>query len=30
MPHPGDLMHAFFLYHMALNGVEVVRTLEAA
>lgn len=25
MPHPGDLMHAFFLYHMALNGVEVVR-----
>lgn len=28
-PHPGDLMHAIFLYHMALNGIEVVRTLEA-
>ncbi len=24
MPHPGDLLHAIFLYHMALNGVEVV------
>lgn len=24
MPHPGDLMHACFLYHMALNGIEVV------
>ncbi len=24
MPHPGDLLHAVFLYHMALNGVEVV------
>lgn len=22
-PHPGDLMHDVFLYHMALNGVEV-------
>ncbi len=22
--HPGDLLHATFLYHMALNGVEVV------
>jgi nicotinamidase-related amidase len=29
MPHPGDLMHKMFLYHMALNGVEVVRSLEA-
>jgi nicotinamidase-related amidase len=29
LPHPGDLIHSFFLYHMALNGVEVVRTLEA-
>ncbi len=28
-PHPGDLLHAIFLYHMALNGIEVVRTLEA-
>lgn len=24
MPHPGDLLHSVFLYHMALNGVEVV------
>jgi len=24
MPHPGDLLHAVFLYHMQLNGVEVV------
>ncbi len=24
MPHDGDLLHAVFLYHMALNGVEVV------
>jgi len=23
MPHPGDLLHALFLYHMRLNGVEV-------
>lgn len=29
MPHPGDLLHGIFLYHMALNGVEVVRSLEA-
>ncbi len=28
-PHPGDLMHAIFLYHMALNGIKVVRTLKA-
>jgi nicotinamidase-related amidase len=27
LPHPGDLMHAIFLYHMALNGIEVVRTI---
>ena len=26
--HPGDLMHAFFLYHMALNGVEVVKAIK--
>ncbi len=26
-PHPGDLLHAVFLYHMALNGVEVVREI---
>ncbi len=24
MPHHGDMLHATFLYHMALNGVEVV------
>jgi hypothetical protein len=24
MPHPGDFMHAVFLYSMALNGVEIV------
>jgi nicotinamidase-related amidase len=29
LPHPGDLIHSFFLYHMALNGIDVVRTLEA-
>jgi nicotinamidase-related amidase len=27
-PHPGELLHATFLYHMALNGVEVVRSVE--
>jgi nicotinamidase-related amidase len=27
LPHDGDLMHAVFLYHMALNGVEVVSEL---
>jgi nicotinamidase-related amidase len=27
LPHPAALMHAVFLYHMALNGVEVVSTL---
>lgn len=30
MPHPGDLFHSIFLYHMALNGIEVVRNLEVA
>lgn len=29
MPHPGDLLHALFLYHMALNGVEVVSEIKA-
>ena len=28
MPHEGDLMHRLFLYHMALNGVQVVRSLR--
>lgn len=27
MPHDGDLMHALFLYQMALNGIHVVRSL---
>lgn len=25
MPHPGDFFHLVFLYHMALNGIKVVR-----
>ena len=24
LPHPASLLHAVFLYHMALNGIEVV------
>lgn len=28
MPHPGDLMHAVFLYHMQLNGVEIVAEIH--
>jgi len=28
MPHPGDFFHRVFLYHLALNGVRVVRSLE--
>ena len=27
MPHDGDLLHEVFLYHLALNGVEVVSRL---
>ena len=27
-PHPGDLLHAIFLYHMALNGIEIVRSIQ--
>jgi nicotinamidase-related amidase len=27
MPHDGDLLHAVFLYQMALNGIEVVANL---
>ena len=27
MPHDADLLHAVFLYHMALNGVEVLKSL---
>jgi len=28
MPHHGDMLHATFLYHMALNGVEVVKEIK--
>ena len=24
VPHPGDLLHAVFLHHMLLNGIEIV------
>ena len=27
LPHDGDLLHRIFLYHMALNGIRVVREL---
>jgi nicotinamidase-related amidase len=27
MPHPTDFFHQVFLYHMALNGIQVVREL---
>jgi hypothetical protein len=27
MPHPADFFHQVFLYHMALNGIQVVREL---
>jgi nicotinamidase-related amidase len=27
MPHPGDLLHGVFLYHMMLNGVRVVSAI---
>ena len=27
-PHPGDFLHALFLYHMFLNGIEVIKKLE--
>ncbi len=30
MPHDGDLLHAIFLYAMALNGIEVVAHVEEA
>jgi nicotinamidase-related amidase len=28
VPHPGDLLHDIFLYHMNLNGIEVLSSLE--
>jgi nicotinamidase-related amidase len=27
MPHPGDFTQAYFLYHMALNGIEICRSI---
>lgn len=27
-PHPGDILHQTFAFHMAVNGVEVVRAIE--
>jgi hypothetical protein len=27
LPHDADLLHQVFLYHMALNGIETVRSL---
>jgi nicotinamidase-related amidase len=27
-PHPADFLHATFLYHMAINGIEIVKKLE--
>jgi nicotinamidase-related amidase len=27
LPHPASLLHAIFLYHMALNGLEVVKSI---
>jgi nicotinamidase-related amidase len=27
LPHDGDLLHRVFLYHMALNGIRVVRDI---
>lgn len=28
MPHDGDLLHLVFLYHMALNGIRIVKSVE--
>jgi len=28
LPHAGELIHLMFLYHMAVNGVEVVATVK--
>jgi hypothetical protein len=27
LPHPAEPIHAMFLYHMALNGVEVIKSI---
>jgi nicotinamidase-related amidase len=29
LPHDGDVMHLLFLYHMRLNGIEVVREIRS-
>ena len=28
LPHPADFLHRVFLYHMALNGVTVLKSIE--
>lgn len=28
LPHSGDLLHLIFLYHMALNGIKVVKAVK--
>ncbi len=28
LPHSGDVLHLLFLYHMRLNGIEVVREIR--
>lgn len=28
LPHPGDILHDLFLYHMELNGITVVASLD--
>lgn len=28
LPHNGDFLHLLFLYHMCLNGIEVVREMQ--
>ncbi len=28
LPHDADLLHLMFLYHMALNGIEIVSTVR--
>jgi len=28
VPHPGELMHRIFLYHMMLNGIRIAQRIE--
>jgi hypothetical protein len=28
LPHEGDLLHLIFLYHMALNGIRIVKHID--